>query len=78
MALGTWDHLKLEIDRADAGGFTATLDASSGEHLSFDLPSFFVSGTRGGNYLALGVTAASGATTERKLLIDDVALTIFP
>lgn len=76
--LHTWDHVSLDIALAGAGRYVATFDAASGEHFAFTLDPGYVPDPRFDSHLGVGVTAASPATVDRDLLIDDVALTISP
>lgn len=75
--LHTWERISLDIELGDAGRFVATFTASpSNERLSFSLDPQFSASPRFDSYLAAGVAAASPATTDRKILIDDIALTV--
>ena len=67
----------LVAGRSTGGRFVATFTASpSNERLSFSLDPQFSASPRFDSYLAAGVAAASPATTDRKILIDDIALTV--
>jgi hypothetical protein len=76
--LHVWDRIALDLDRNDGGGFSAVFTSSSGERIAFDLQSAYVPGVRVDSYLAAGLAVASPAATDRKVLLDDIALTISP
>lgn len=76
--LHVWDRITLELDTNDAGGFAALFTSSSGERIAFNLDPKFVPGVRFDSYLAAGLVAASSDPFDRKVLIDDIALTLSP
>jgi hypothetical protein len=78
--LHTWERISLDIALPDGGArYVATFEAlPSHESISFSLSTAFVPGVTALNYLGVGITSATPATIDRKLLIDDIALTISP
>lgn len=78
LPLHVWERITLEVDRNDAGGMSALFTSGAGERIAFDLDAVYVPAVRVDNFLAAGIAVASSATTDRKVLLDDIALTLRP